>query len=307
MSDQSSHEQPSSGNSSFISPQAIPFPPAPAWPVPVPTTDLVQALHMSLDIEVIVERFARIVGAQVRHDGYRFRHAEYGIEIDHGRPSRHECGYRLSLQQEYLGEILFFRGRRFQPPELQKLECFLTQLLFPIRNALLYRKAVQAAQSDSLTGLYNRAALDRMLPREIATAARAGEALLLFVLDLDHFKRINDQFGHSIGDEVLQRVSDCLRAATRESDLVFRCGGEEFVVLMRVQNAAQGNSLGQRILDMIRNCDRIQNLVSDFSITASIGWAVAAADESPRGLFDRADRAMYVAKNAGRDFLVAAH
>ncbi len=307
MSDQSIHEHFAPGTSPIIPPSGMSPRSTQRWQSQAWEADLAQYLHMRLDVDVVVRRFAQVIVGQFPHDGFRYRHPEHAIEIDQGRQSRHECSYRLTLHKEYLGEIFFRRGKRFQERELAHLESLLGHLLFPLRNALLYLKALQAAQSDPLTGLYNRAGLERMLPREMAATARATEHLALFVLDLDHFKQINDQLGHSIGDEVLQRMADCLRIATRESDLLFRCGGEEFVVLMHLRDAALGYELGQRMLDMIRNCRNVQSLVPAFTITASIGWAIARPDESPRELFDRADRAMYVAKSAGRDCLIAAH
>lgn len=307
MSDQSIHEHFAPGVLPITQPPGLPSRPNQRWQAPASETDLAQYLHMRLDVDVVIRRFAQVILAQFPHDGFRYRHPEHAIEIDQGRQSRHECSYRLTLNQEYLGEIFFRRGKRFREPELSHLESLLGHLLFPLRNALLYLKALRAAQTDPLTGLFNRAGMEKMLPRELASSARAGEHLALFVLDLDHFKQINDQLGHSIGDEVLQRMADCLRIATRESDLLFRCGGEEFVVLMHLRDPVLGYELGQRMLDMIRTCRGVQSLVPAFSITASIGWAIARPDESPRELFDRADRAMYVAKSAGRDCLIAAH
>ena len=279
--------------------------PGPA-PVTLSPVELAQLLQTSLDLDRILDLFSQAIQPTFPHDGFTYENAECGLHISSGRVSRHSCSYHLTAEEKDLGEIRFVRGRKFRESELHQLENLLAGLVYPLRNALLYRLAVEAAQTDPLTGLHNRAALDRLLPRELATFQRGEQALAMLVVDLDHFKMVNDTLGHSAGDDVLKAVARCLEQATRKSDMLFRSGGEEFVVLLHVAQAQHGREAGERIRLALANCERIQEAAPGFLLTASIGLAIAAENDTPRTLFDRADQAMYAAKSAGRNRVMTA-
>ncbi|MFO8003319.1 GGDEF domain-containing protein [Thioalkalivibrio sp.] len=282
------------------------------WPRPglappiLSALELAQLLQTSLELERILDLFSQAIQSAFPHDGLVYENTACGLHIHSGRLSRHSCSYHLTTEERDLGEIRFVRGRKFRDSELHQLENLLAGLVYPLRNALLYRLAVEAAQTDPLTGLHNRAALDRLLPRELARFQRGGQPLAMLVIDLDHFKKVNDTLGHSAGDEVLQAVARCLEQATRKSDMVFRSGGEEFVVLLHVAQAKHGVEAGERIRRALEDCDRIQEAAPGFLPTASIGLAIATDSDTPRTLFDRADQAMYAAKSAGRNRVHAA-
>lgn len=259
------------------------------------------ALQASLEVPRILEIFSEMTQAYVPHDGYAYDHTTLGLHCSGGRLSRHECSYHLVMDDQDLGEWRLQRGRRFREAELEQLEVLLGGLFYPLRNALLYHQAIESAQTDSLTGLHNRAALDRHLPRELASFQRDNRPLALLVVDLDHFKQINDQYGHSVGDDVLRAIAECLLAATRCSDMVFRAGGEEFVVLVHVNQEQQALDAAERIRAAIESCTHVRSTTPGFPMTASIGLAVATSNDTLRSLFDRADQAMYAAKHAGRN------
>ncbi len=268
--------------------------------------ELTQRLQTTLDLERILELFSGAIQGVFPHDGFAYDHPELGVHLTQGRVSRHQCSYGLRAEQEDVGTVVFLRGRKFQEAELEQLENLMAGLVYPLRNALLYRKALELAQTDPLTGIHNRTALERLLPREVAAFERGIQPLAMLVVDLDHFKQINDTLGHSAGDQVLQTVAHCLAAATRQSDLVFRSGGEEFVVLLHTADIAHGLQAGERIRGELENCHRVQAIATGFLPTASIGLAIAQAGDTPRSLFDRADQAMYAAKHGGRNRVCAA-
>lgn len=160
------------------------------------------------------------------------------------------------------------------------------------------------AHEDELTGLGNRRALDLNLPDKLVTAQLHHKALAVVVLDLDHFKRVNDAFGHAIGDKVLIQVARILGDQTRADDLVTRTGGEEFVLVLP----------GMSQSDAFDMCERLRLRVSDFqwdtvapglAVTLSAGIACAPAYEAT-ALLERADLAMYRAKKAGRNRVAVA-
>lgn len=161
------------------------------------------------------------------------------------------------------------------------------------------------AATDALTGLPNNRAVRDTVKRMAAQAARTTEPLTAALLDLDHFKKINDTFGHGRGDDVLASVGAVLRESVRDSDFVGRMGGEEFVLLL----PATGRENAPVALEKVRRAIRgIAVPGVDRQITASIGYALVpdhAGDAD--GVLRAADRALYVAKAQGRDQIVLAN
>jgi diguanylate cyclase (GGDEF)-like protein len=162
------------------------------------------------------------------------------------------------------------------------------------------------ATRDGLTGLYNRATMDRLGRRELARAARHGLQVGLLVIDLDHFKRINDRWGHPAGDAVLTRAAKVLKRSVRKSDFVARLGGEEFMVLLPHTDAPAAAQLAEKLRERI--AQSLVPVADDvIDVTASIGVAATPAqaqDADFSALYLAADRAMYRAKAAGRNCVV---
>jgi len=160
----------------------------------------------------------------------------------------------------------------------------------------------QLALEDELTGLYNRRHFHRQLERELKSAQRHGRRLSLLVADLDYFKRINDCYGHSLGDQLLAKVGRAITQALRPDDTAYRIGGEEFAVILPGADSAASCKIAERVRASVRDCvlragtDRV-------GITLSVG--TATFNGQPGGttdtLFNTADIALYRAKALGRD------
>lgn len=274
---------------------------------PLSAAELSRRLQTTLEVERILDLFSGAIQWACPHDGFTYDHPAQGLHLSRGRLSRHTCSYNLTVEREEIGRLCLLRGRRFREDELQDLEKLLAVLVYPLRNGLLYRQAVTAAQTDPLTGLQNRAALEQLLPRELAALRRGQQKLALLVVDVDHFKQINDTLGHISGDRALQATARCLQRATRASDMLFRYGGEEFVAVLRGAGIEQARQAGERLRNALRHCDEIRAVTPGVSLTASIGVAGALPIDTAASLFERADRAMYAAKEAGRDRVEVAH
>ncbi len=159
---------------------------------------------------------------------------------------------------------------------------------------------------DALTGLHNRGALDETLPRLVTMAALSQEPVSLLMVDIDHFKKINDNHGHPAGDAVLRSFGDALvRAFPRKSDFLARYGGEEFCVVLPNTSLADAKRLAERFLEELRILV-IRYEQASLQITASIGVAMVSLSESSEGAITRADRALYAAKGKGRDRVMLA-
>jgi len=166
------------------------------------------------------------------------------------------------------------------------------------KNATLARLST----TDPVTGLRNRRYVTEFLSLEVLRAVRYHTPLAVLLLDLDHFKRVNDTHGHRVGDSVLQVVADTLRASLRATDIAGRYGGEEFLVVLPQTDLAGAGVLAERVRVAIEETAIDLGGAEPLSVTVSVG--VAALDESGRSaeqLVERADAALYSAKDAGRN------
>jgi two-component system, cell cycle response regulator len=164
------------------------------------------------------------------------------------------------------------------------------------------RQSVEMALYDPLTGLNNRRFLERRLSAMIETARQRGGPLTMMILDIDHFKRINDTHGHDAGDFVLKGFAAELQRIVRGGDLVCRLGGEEFVVAMPGVDASHAALMAERARRTIEDKEfLIGGAASPVSITVSIGLADLRGEQDSAELFRRADRALYLSKSAGRN------
>lgn len=169
------------------------------------------------------------------------------------------------------------------------------------RLAAQHELVKEMALHDRLTSLHNRHHLDAEMPRLIAETHQKGIPLTLVVVDIDHFKRVNDRYGHSRGDEVLIVVADILRSVCRGAQHVVRYGGEEFVLALPGSTTIQAGLGAERLREKIAAANP-----GGLPVTASFGIATLAPGENFDQLFSRADAALYEAKRAGRNQVVSA-
>lgn len=160
-----------------------------------------------------------------------------------------------------------------------------------------YLEAQMDAYTDPLTGLRNRRYLDLVLERELFRVRRYGRPLSLMILDLDHFKQVNDRYGHPVGDRVLETLAHCLEGQLRQSDRAVRLGGEEFAILLAETPLAQAVRLAGRV----RQAVAALKVPPVAGLSVSIGVAEARPEDSPLSLLKRADEALYQAKRRGRN------
>ena len=162
------------------------------------------------------------------------------------------------------------------------------------------RAASRAAHRDPLTGLFNRRHIVSYAG-PLAELVRLGrEKITLCVVDVDHFKKVNDCHGHAVGDEVLRAISGLLGARLREGDCLARIGGEEFLIVLRRCDASRGRRVAESVRHNVA-ASQIATAIGEVPVTVSLGVAEWAADEDFNAVFARADRALYDAKHSGRD------
>lgn len=161
----------------------------------------------------------------------------------------------------------------------------------------------RSATVDNLTGIANRAGVDQALAEVMTEVSEGRGRMALAIVDIDHFKQLNDTYGHQIGDEILRLVGRALMASTREDDVVGRLGGDEFVVIIRNEDLAGARLLAERVRRAVVDCDLTKVLGKGVlgNVTASIGVAQFRAGEGLAGLIDRADKCLFQAKQSGRN------
>lgn len=163
------------------------------------------------------------------------------------------------------------------------------------------RHLSELATKDSLTDIHNRHMFSELFAKELSMLKRHATRLALVMIDLDHFKQVNDTYGHNIGDAVLKHFASLVTSSVREADMFARWGGEEFVLLLR--NAGCDEAFG--VSEKIRSLIETQAFEGAGRVTCSIGITEVAEDDTIQSAIERADRAMYAAKDAGRNRTVA--
>ncbi|MFQ5660561.1 MAG: GGDEF domain-containing protein [Gammaproteobacteria bacterium] len=262
-------------------------------------------LQSTLELNKILELFDDEISSIVPHDGLCYDNHEEDYTIKFGEDGRHRCSYQLVLLDKDLGELNFFRNTKFSGKEIKQLETMIAALIYPLRNALLYKRAVDKAHRDPVTGVNNRTGMDSALAQELNLARRHHTALSLIILDIDKFKHINDAYGHIAGDVILKRVADCIQECVRGSDIIYRYGGEEFVVLLRNTRKPGATRLAERIRESVES---MHFKYDDFKvrITISAGLSSFKKSDSVKNLLERCDSALYQAKKQGRNRVVVA-
>jgi diguanylate cyclase len=168
-----------------------------------------------------------------------------------------------------------------------------------------HQAAEAAARTDQLTRLPNRRYFDEYCTL-VASRRRATDRVAILAVDVDHFKRLNDMYGHQTGDQVLRSIANAIQMSVRDEDVPARYGGEEFMVLLRNPKPGVAMEIGERIRTTVRDMNLVDVGVTD-RVTVSLGVGSGlSADEPIAEIVERADRALYAAKRTGRDRVVEA-
>ncbi len=262
--------------------------------------DLAMVMTMSLEVDWVVNKFMEYVHAYFLFDGFHYQCSEPQINIEYARMQGHSCRYNLELEDFNLGTLTMYRGRKFAESELMLFENLIALLVHPLRNSIQYKKATLLAYSDALTGARNRSTFDESLMREVNLSKRHQQELALLVVDIDYFKKVNDTYGHSAGDQALKAVAESIQQSIRTTDLLFRYGGEEFVVFLSKSDCESAYVIANRILESVRELN-VQVGEEFLDLSVSIGLSCLTSKDTGDSIFNRADKALYQAKNDGRD------
>ena len=184
---------------------------------------------------------------------------------------------------------------------LRKASGFADEIAFAFRRLKLFQEVERLSQIDGLTGVYRRGVLDQRLKEEVVRARTFKTTFCLMLMDIDHFKKLNDTYGHPFGDQVLRRVGELLKQSVYETDFVARYGGEEFAILLPRADAAGVLRKAEAVRQAIEK-EVYQLALETIRVTMSIGIAHFPRDgNSPEDVIHQADQALYSAKETGRN------
>lgn len=260
-------------------------------------------LSRHLKVADILKVFSAEIMSLIPHNSYRYVSEQLKEPVRNGKVDHHSLNYRLTIQQMELGELTLYRKQPFSTNELCQFEDLLCGLVYPLRNALMYQSAVTSAYRDPLTNINNRAAMDKLLPREVGLAKRHDQRLALMIMDLDGFKSVNDSCGHDVGDQVLQSVARVIQSRLRDTDMLFRYGGDEFVAALPYTDVQGAIDVAERILGGIKKMVKNEYYESS-PIGMSVGLSMLHAGDDFNRFFKRVDKALYRAKKDGKHRIV---
>jgi len=189
----------------------------------------------------------------------------------------------------------------FTHSDIRLLTPFTSGLALLIDNQQKTKQLREQATRDGLTGFFNRRMMDEMVPRELERAARYHRDMSLAMLDLDGFKAVNDTLGHQEGDRLLRVFADCIRKIARASDLLYRYGGDEFLLLLPETTREQAEVLLKRLTDSL--CPELITMLG--RVTFSIGIANYVSDSSAEDLVKLADDRLYQSKRLGKGHITS--
>jgi len=257
-------------------------------------TSLMQQLQTTLDLNKLLNIFAMEASRYINFSGLYFKNQLVSVSLQGSKKSKNERQFELKLNKDFIGTLSYEADKPISMRNYQNLERIHQILIYPLKNALQYHQAMKLAMQDSLTGLGNRRYFDEQLKRAMHYANRQQTKVGLVLGDLNKFKAVNDTFGHSVGDQVLKEFSSVLRACIRDSDSVFRFGGDEFAIIVE--------SASEYSLSIVKN--RINNtlksniLLAKYQIGCSLGATFMNRADNESTLFERADNALYRQKGS---------
>ena len=258
---------------------------------------LVAQLQKTLELAKLINIFSLEAAKLLPIAGLQFHSIDGVVEMTGSKHLGQTVSFDLEIENERLGQLVYFTKKPISIFLNEKLQKLHSVLVYPLRNALMFYRVKKLATKDILTGLSNRSHFNDYLSKKLDRCRRHHRRFGLMLLDLDNFKQVNDKQGHLFGDQVLIQFSKLLQQSIRGIDTVFRLGGDEFAILVDDKQETACIIIAERMQKLVRE----DALLSKHQVTTSIGFTLAKVRDDQVTLFERADKALYQAKNNGRD------
>ena len=261
-------------------------------------SNLLEQLQTTLDLGKLLDIIAMEAARYVNFCGLYFKSQTVSKTLRGSRKAKNERQFELKLNDEFIGTLSYGINSPISMDHSKDLQRIHQRVLYPLKNALQYHQALQLALHDGLTGLGNRRYFDEQLKRAMHNANRHHTQVGLVLGDLNKFKAINDTHGHNVGDQVLKQFANILRSSIRDSDSVFRFGGDEFAIIVENPSENALEIIHSRIDDALKT----NVLLAKYQVGCSLGTTFMNRADNEHSLFERADKALYrqklnIAKN----------
>lgn len=250
---------------------------------------LLEQLQTTLELDKLLNIFAMEASKYVDFSGLYFQKSELKSIVRGSKPGKSERQFELKINGHFLGLLTYAINTPISLTNYKKLNELHEHLIYPINNAIQYQKAINLAMQDGLTSLGNRRYFDEQLKRAMHHANRHQKHVGLIVADLNKFKLINDTFGHHVGDEILINFGVALKSSIRDSDSVFRFGGDEFAIIVEDAGDESLSVIERRINEAIKH----DFLLTKYQISCSLGSTFMNRADTESSFFKRADKALY--------------
>lgn len=260
-----------------------------------------QQLQRQLDNQRLLTLFFDLCNKVTVVDGIELcvsRAMNFNKKLSLGELSQHKAKYNLSIDKHPLAILSFHRRKRFREQELANLEALQSALIYPLKHAILYEKALQESLFDPLTDCLNRTALDQGLTRETARSLRYNTPLSLGIVSLDHYSQIRDRHGFKTSYLALQECAKRLKSQLRSSDECFHIDTERFATLLHNTAVDEGIQVLTRVLQTLRT-EPLITPNARIKLSGSIG--IAQFEGSLQGLFEVAEQGLFKAQALGLD------
>lgn len=267
---------------------------------------LLLLLFSTLDLRELLDRYFLTIRRAFNVSGIVYNNSAPNVEINLGNKAGDYRVYNLNRTGSLLGTIRFStNANKITTTQEKNFRRLANIVALPLQNALVHLNVLNQANTDPLTKTMSRNRFDEDSCREIESAIRFKHSLSVILLDIDNFKRINDQQGHDQGDQVLKAFGHILNKTTRDTDLVFRIGGDEFVILLPKTDLLGAFVQAERFRSTLER-EVQEKLILTHPVTTSMGVAMYNIGDSKTELLKRADNALYQAKEHGRNMVMIA-
>jgi len=260
---------------------------------------LVELFNTTLDLTTLLNMLSIEAARYQDFSGLYFKGKSVSKAFENSRQSNLEHTFELKSDNTLIGTITYGINSPISITNIELLERLHKCLFYPLKNAISYYNAIQLAMQDSLTSLGNRRYFDEQLKRAMKSANRQSSSIGLVLGDLNKFKAINDTYGHSIGDQVLVEFANILRLCVRDSDSLFRFGGDEFAILVEHADESTLRIIEDRVTKALKE----NAFLRKYQLGCSLGATLMNKTDDEQSIFNRADRTLYLKKSSANQHL----
>jgi len=272
----------------------------------IESAHIMRTMLASMDLGDLIESYMALLSSKLPCSSLKLSFADQVMRVGRSkgqaRIMKISINYGMPYGTQQHAQLAYSFSLVMTPVQRKMLSEMHAIFAMSLRHALEFYRISQLATKDVLTGLGNRSFFNETLVKLISHSKRQNQSFGLLVLDLDNFKSVNDSHGHQRGDEVLIAFSDILRQCLRDTDHAFRFGGDEFCCVLTDVNKTANELVAARIRKSIAK----HALFNQHEVSSSVGATSFEQDDTPSSLFERADRALYQAKQAGKNLFIAA-